>query len=557
MKTNACTRLPVHPRPNPQEESLSNYCLRVSEANGFDSPRKMLAGLGVYVKEHVGASAIKKLSPSVDVDTGVLEKMAYLALSSGPTATWKRGQHVYEPNDISMRITRICPECIRELGHTRALWDIRLVVACPRHRTLLLSSCPKCAEPLTWARKGLLTCSCGYQLGESARVPVNESSIRIASLIEHALYDSRHVNIDFSWCPQEIREMPFNELHNFLTYWPAKFSSQMNLSSMRSLRRSLDAAEQTPMLDVIARAVAEWPLSHARMIAKEFESTCLFGNHICEIDFRNVIGHSWIPRRSENSGFLSNEIRKYLTERATYQNEHTTLYLNPRYIVPFTASASIMRGVGAVQGAALLGIGEKLFLQLAKRGVFKNLEKVPPDSCMAIFDIDSILSIKPQISTTFDYLDAAEKLAVNKAQLSSLVEHGVLKVAIGKNKTAVDARFRIVDLTALNSRFADLSQTTEGRSGSHRIQVRSFWPKRPYVSKTRAFGLLVQAILNAEIKIALPQTEIQGIGDYLVDASDLELAGFSICTEWLSSTPHWDQPSGDRSISGVTAFSRT
>ncbi len=552
-------RLPVRPRPNPQEESLSNYCLRVAEANGYRSPTTMLATAGIYDKEWVGINSIEKLSQLVDVDTKVLEQMAYLRPPFGVSGVWTRAGQFYDLHHASRINTRICPDCIKELGHTRAIWDIRMVVSCPRHNTQLLYSCPACSKPLTWKRKGLLTCSCGCQLGESARFLATESSIRIASLIEHAMNDDPHSNGDLSWCPREIADMPIDELLRFMTYLETHFFdlSMLGFLDRHAFATGFDVVKLAPMVDTVERVIAEWPLSHARMIAREFECKSHFENHVREIDFLDVFGENWDWAQSRYAPtVLSNEIKTYLSDRTTYQNEDTALYLNPRYIIPFIPTSPRMRGVRLDQGAELLGISTQLFLQFAERGVFKYLEYSPSDTEALIFDIESILSIKPQFQATFDYQDAAKKLVVSEAQLSSLVTYGVLEGAIGKKKSAEEARFRIVDLAALNSRFADLSRTIEDHSGGHGIQVKSFWPKRPYVAKTRAFGLLVQAILNGEIKITSPQSETRGIGDHLIDVSELELAGFSICNEWFPPTTRLEQLQHDKLIPAEKTLSR-
>lgn len=541
MSSNANTRLPIRPRPNAREESLSNYCLRVSEANEYRTPKMMLALAGISDRIHVGIDGIDRLGTLLDVDPAVLQEMAYVRKSGEKDGNWQRARHHYRPHEVTPRFTRVCPACVKELGYTRAVWDLRLVVSCHKHKTWLRDSCPGCGKALTWVRRGLLICSCGNRLDEDGLTLAPEGCVRVSSLIEHALSGKRHVNTDLSWCPQEVMDLPVSELLPFLTYWvtiSARLVAQ-SLDEILAFRTSFNAAKLSAVLDSVGHAVAEWPMSHSRIIAKLFERHSHFENSVRRNDFRDALGQSWCWAQSDLApSMLRDGITAYLAEREVSQVGRQVRFLHPRHIIPFTGSGPGKRSISLLQGTELLGISERLFFKLCARGMIKKLEK-RPNCFSAIFDLASVLAIKPLILTTCDYRDAAKKLVVSGAQLSSLVTHGILEVAIGKKKSALGARFRIDDIAALNARFAELSRTTDESSISHGLKLSAFWPKRPCPTKNRAFGSLVQEVLKGKIAIASSQTGVQGIGDYYVDISGLALAGFSIHRRWLPEASSW------------------
>ena len=55
----------------------------------------------------------------------------------------------------------VCPDCLSESLHHRAVWDLSFFSACPSHRREMVSSCPACDRPLAWNCGELNGCACG------------------------------------------------------------------------------------------------------------------------------------------------------------------------------------------------------------------------------------------------------------------------------------------------------------------------------------------------------------------------------------------------------------
>jgi len=75
---------------------------------------------------------------------------------------------------VHLRTTPICVDCVLEHGYVSAYWHLSDAVACPSHGRRGLGSCPVCRHTISWFRKGLLRCQCGYRFDHApAREPVD------------------------------------------------------------------------------------------------------------------------------------------------------------------------------------------------------------------------------------------------------------------------------------------------------------------------------------------------------------------------------------------------
>lgn len=166
-------KLLVRPRPD-KGESLLGYIHRVGELNGLTSLRwisSMLSELGVF---GIPEEKLQVLAESVGIDPEDLS-----TLTCRPIATQMANILLFMDAYVPMTLFRkersaICVECLRGRNATPAIWDLRLICACVRHRRWLIDTCPKCSRTLSWRRELLLRCPCGNDLasiGQSSFEP--------------------------------------------------------------------------------------------------------------------------------------------------------------------------------------------------------------------------------------------------------------------------------------------------------------------------------------------------------------------------------------------------
>jgi TniQ/Helix-turn-helix domain len=200
-----------HPAPY-GGESLFGYVLRLSELNGYDSPR--------YIRQ------LANIDTSVSLGT----RESLLALAG--IANQNFGSELQDQNDSAARsilvgprdaefhrasewtlTARICPDCIEDKGYIEAHWAIPHVFACPVHRWLATSICPGCRKPLRWYRRGLLECSCGAILTSDHSRQATDRELALLDLIRRkALGEPMPENNPYGFPSSHLVAIPLRQL---------------------------------------------------------------------------------------------------------------------------------------------------------------------------------------------------------------------------------------------------------------------------------------------------------------------------------------------------------
>ncbi len=239
-----------HPAPYPTE-SLLGYVLRVSEGNGYSSPWSVyhLAGL----KSHEMRASCVRLEKLAGITNWPEERLDAIAYSAPPgQPRWSRllGQPVL-PQDLNLSHPRFCPECLREKGFLEAHWDLALMVACPIHRCLLVSSCPECGRRLRWFRHGLLECECGGDLSgcELSSIPEAEASL-LDMIRRKALSSTAHTSNPMSLPQDQLMAMGLRSM----------LLAIRTIAKHRILADGTgDSSKTTEIVSAASRVLVEWP----------------------------------------------------------------------------------------------------------------------------------------------------------------------------------------------------------------------------------------------------------------------------------------------------------
>lgn len=159
----------ITPRPK-SAESLQGFILRTSEANGYDSPTRILRHVGMdSVEAHSARPSLDKLAALYGRDADSLRGLGCIP---APGVRQKKGKyqtimgHTLPVRFFIYKYHRVCPECVLEQGTIESYWELRYAVACPIHGRYGVAVCPACNRHLDWLRRGLLRCSCGQDLSK-------------------------------------------------------------------------------------------------------------------------------------------------------------------------------------------------------------------------------------------------------------------------------------------------------------------------------------------------------------------------------------------------------
>ena len=260
--------LPRHPLPHPTE-SLLGYVVRLTEANGYASPRNLYRLADMKGTETSARSfCCSKFAAITNHPAAWLEGLAYRPTQGQSHDYCLLGNRI-SPGYIDLIHARACPDCITEMGFIEAHWHIDLMVACPVHGRAPVWYCPKCKKRLSWIRPGLLTCKCGAPFQLPSNSVFSPAELKLLDVIRrNALGDQ---TLDGDSC------IP---VHYF-----AELDLQSTLSLVRFLGKnrliaSWGKGEPTPraILQAAAKVLTDWPCNFRKLlddISPQPSSICL------------------------------------------------------------------------------------------------------------------------------------------------------------------------------------------------------------------------------------------------------------------------------------------
>jgi hypothetical protein len=246
--------LPRHPPPQ-STESLLPYLLRLADENGFSTPCSVLTRCGIKAAELGGqAIAIEGLARAACQSVEELKRIAYRHTSGSPKVYLL--EHELIAKDLRLGSPRVCPECVRENGFIAAHFDLKVMIACPTHEKLLISSCPACFRPLSWRRPRLLECNCGASLDCYKRPKVAHTCIDLLDLVK-----------------RKVLRLPVPE--GYSSGIPATQLGELSLRSVlylvgalgwRRLRGSCRAEKFDEIVPLAATVLSEWPVNFYKLL---------------------------------------------------------------------------------------------------------------------------------------------------------------------------------------------------------------------------------------------------------------------------------------------------
>lgn len=177
-------QLLIRPFPKPFE-SWRGYILRLSAENYTNCPRQILR------LSRISEGEMRTSMPSLNHVASITGKSHDDLFGIYPMES-SRGKIRYLGHEISKSYLRInspavCTECIKETGHINATWDFQFMNTCHIHRKELITHCPECCSKLSWYRRGLLVCKCGYDFSEDVGVDASSEEVAFAECLSKSI----------------------------------------------------------------------------------------------------------------------------------------------------------------------------------------------------------------------------------------------------------------------------------------------------------------------------------------------------------------------------------
>ena len=210
--------LVVTPEPKPRE-GLLGYMLRITEANGYDSPWHIYRHAGLNQGEMKTACLSgHKLAGVLGQDSTRLEAMSYTRTNVQGNTIYRIAGHDLGSGLITrpFRLTQqgLCPLCVQESGFIDVFWDLRVATACPFHGCKALMHCPTCLLPLRQFRPAPLICKCGSDLANAPLEAASAGEVDLMKVLYARLHDEKAIleNTTAGLPVDHLLEIPLREL---------------------------------------------------------------------------------------------------------------------------------------------------------------------------------------------------------------------------------------------------------------------------------------------------------------------------------------------------------
>lgn len=170
-----------------EHETISSFLMRTAEENGYRRAQDILSyALGskgtnpAVLVEQVErlADYTRTTIPEISQLSGISKRFPQIRLA------WQiNGEWISKFSFLSLKQTRICPQCLSESPYLRGDWSLILNTACWRHGIQLHALCPRCGKTLENSRYFPARCICGFDLCRSPQIAAEPEETLIAKLI--------------------------------------------------------------------------------------------------------------------------------------------------------------------------------------------------------------------------------------------------------------------------------------------------------------------------------------------------------------------------------------
>jgi TniQ len=206
------------PAPQP-DESLMGYILRLVESNYYETPKWILdfAGLKMDVllygwrmlcDDSIDFTLFKQITGLSEEEVNEMKH----EIRSGSDYELCDAQWDVPINSLRFNRPMVCSDCLRENPYCRKFWDLPVVTICPQHRSLLLDKCPSCRIPITWDRKSVSQCRCGYDWRETICPELPPEQRQAMRLLMRSCGVSESEQVTTQSSPSPFEQLSFGDL---------------------------------------------------------------------------------------------------------------------------------------------------------------------------------------------------------------------------------------------------------------------------------------------------------------------------------------------------------
>jgi hypothetical protein len=432
--------------PNPEkDEGFISYLLRLTEANGYDTPSWILSLSRIDYMElqwkftfvFSYSDGFKELAKLTGNALSDLIELLYLPAPSSKNTTCDADYNFYgaflNRSIIRPHCPKVCVQCLAESGYCRRVWDCSLVTVCPIHECLLLDTCPKCKRRLKAIRNRMSVCACGCDWSElqpdlrrGHEISVSRRIYQLCGLfpLDHPSKERRNplqslalqdfvivltfiagLEGEMSWAtgrPSKSIKVRNEDLHTFITKayqvfenWPHNFHYFLNEKSKQDVRLN----PRDGKLDTVLK--------------EEFGTL-----------FKRLYG----DLREPQFDFLREAFAQYLNTRLRGQYEDVDGFSS----IP---ASDDDKYISVTDARRLLKISHDSILDLVKTGEIAFVIRNQDTTLRYLLRLADVENVKMKYETALSSRELSKQLGVDHSVISRLVQEGHLRK---KSRRTVD-----------------------------------------------------------------------------------------------------------------------
>jgi hypothetical protein len=502
-------------------ESPLGYLCRVARAHGYDGPRWLSDLAGIPPGRFELAYRGRQLARAHRLDASEWRRMCYMPVKGRIERRTFLGQ-IVGAHQLNYTRPRICPCCVRDRSMWWAVWDLKLLSACPIHCCLLVDRCRSCDQKLTWHRRAVHECRCGQDLREVQPERAEDPLVSINAAIWSAAGFRREA------CEPEVKRVDF-------------LPDQMNLQldAMLRLIRFLGSVYEEGRirrkqirpfaeLDIAVRIgigastmLMDWPRSFKDILRRMADEQ---SQGPAALNFHKVFGNFYrhlfnvLPRKE--FGFLHDAFESFVAEdwnglvRGQHRWFSDAIRKNTKWLV--ASEAENVAGAHSKRLGLLVQKGELagIFFKAGRHRDECWIKRKSLEEWITKRDTERALYMTA--------LEAKHALGLKHDTLLKLADAGIIRRALGSERffNPNGYYFRLEDVARLKRAFEKFAvqvrtYTTPGELIALRHAIKN------YLGREAGFPAVIRAVMDGALAPVGYTNRFPGILGYLFRSEDL------------------------------------
>jgi hypothetical protein len=429
-------KLLITPKPE-KDEGFISYLLRLTEANGYDTPSWILSLSGIDYMElqwkftfvFSCSHGFKKLAKLTGKALSDLIGLLYLPSSSSKNITCDGNYNFYgaffNRSIIRPHCPKVCVKCLNESGYCRRIWDCSLVTVCPIHECLLVDTCPKCKRRLKAIRNRLSVCVCGCDWSEQQPDLRREHEIAVSRRI-YQLSGLLPLDHHSKQRPNPLQSLALQEFVVVLAFI-AGLECEMSWATGRPSKSIKLRNEDLHTCTTKAYQVFEnWPDNFHQFLDEKSKGDVRFNPRDGKLDtalkeeFGALFKRLYGDLREPQFDFLREAFAQYLNNRLRAQYEDADRFTS----VPVTDDDKY---ISVTEARRLLKISHDSILDLVKAGEIVFTIRNQDRTLRFLFRLADVENVRIKYEQAMGSRELAKQLEVDLKLISRLVHQGHLR----------------------------------------------------------------------------------------------------------------------------------